>query len=71
MVSQLLGGIGLFLLGVFLLTDGLKTAAGDALRRILVRFTGRPAAAFVSGAEAGEAEDSVDGLRLKAEFSSD
>ncbi|MFO1515211.1 MAG: Na/Pi symporter [Verrucomicrobiota bacterium] len=50
MVSQLLGGIGLFLLGVFLLTDGLKTAAGDALRRILVRFTGRPAAAFVSGA---------------------
>lgn len=49
-VSQLLGGIGLFLLGVFLLTDGLKTAAGDALRRILVRFTGRPAAAFVSGA---------------------
>ncbi len=50
MVSQLLGGIGLFLLGVFLLTDGLKTAAGDALRRVLVRFTGRPAAAFVSGA---------------------
>ena len=50
MVSQLLGGIGLFLLGVFLLTDGLKAAAGDALRRILVRLTGRPAAAFVSGA---------------------
>lgn len=50
MVTQLLGGMGLFLLGVFLLTDGLKTAAGDALRRILVRFTGRPIAAFVSGA---------------------
>jgi phosphate:Na+ symporter len=49
MISQLLGGIGLFLLGVFLMTDGLKTAAGDALRRILVRFTGRPATAFVSG----------------------
>ena len=50
MVSQLLGGIGLFLLGVFLMTDGLKTAAGDKLRRMLVRFTGRPATAFVSGA---------------------
>lgn len=50
MVSQLLGGIGLFLLGVFLLSDGLKTAAGDTLRRILVRFTGRPWTAFVSGA---------------------
>ncbi len=50
MVSQLLGGIGLFLLGVFLLSDGLKTAAGDMLRRILVRFTGRPSTAFVSGA---------------------
>lgn len=50
MVSQLLGGIGLFLLGVFLLSDGLKTAAGDSLRRILVRFTGRPSTAFVSGA---------------------
>jgi phosphate:Na+ symporter len=50
MVSQLLGGIGLFLLGVFLLSDGLKTAAGDTLRRILVRFTGRPSTAFISGA---------------------
>lgn len=49
MVSQLLGGIGLFLLGVFLLSDGLKTAAGDTLRRLLVRFTGRPFTAFISG----------------------
>jgi phosphate:Na+ symporter len=49
MISQLLGGIGLFLLGVFLLTDGLKTAAGDKLRRIIVRFTGRPMTAFFSG----------------------
>jgi len=50
MVSELLGGAGLFLLGVFLMTDGLKTAAGDTLRRMLVRFTGRPATAFLSGA---------------------
>lgn len=49
MIAQLIGGIGLFLLGMLLLTDGLKAAAGEALKRILVRFTGRPASAFVSG----------------------
>ncbi len=50
MLFQLLGGIGLFLLGMTLLTDGLKTFAGDALRRSLLRFTGTPVKAFVSGA---------------------
>jgi phosphate:Na+ symporter len=49
MFTQLLGGIGLFLLGMLLLTDGLKAAAGDALKRVLVRFTGRPVSAFFSG----------------------
>jgi phosphate:Na+ symporter len=49
-VFGLAGGIGLFLLGMALLTDGLKTFAGDALRRTLVRFTGRPVKAFASGA---------------------
>jgi phosphate:Na+ symporter len=49
LISQLFGGIGLFLLGVFLLTDGLKTAGGEVLRRILVKFTGRPFTAFISG----------------------
>lgn len=47
---QLLGGIGLFLLGMTLLTDGLKAFAGEALRRALVRFTGTPFKAFCSGA---------------------
>lgn len=47
--TQLLGGLGLFLLGMLLLTDGLKAAAGEALKRILIRFTGRPFSAFVSG----------------------
>jgi phosphate:Na+ symporter len=46
---QLLGGIGLFLLGMVLLTDGLKAFAGDALRAGLVRFTGTPTKAFASG----------------------
>jgi len=49
-VFQLLGGIGLFLMGMVLLTDGLKAFAGDALRTALVRFTGTPNKAFVSGA---------------------
>lgn len=50
MVFQLLGGIGLFLLGMMLLTDGLKAWAGDRLRLALLRFTGTPIKAFVSGA---------------------
>lgn len=49
-VFHLLGGIGLFLLGMTLLTDGLKAFAGDRLRRALVRFTGAPFKAFLSGA---------------------
>lgn len=47
---NLVGGIGLFLLGMVLLTDGLKTFAGEALRGALIRFTGTPAKAFCSGA---------------------
>lgn len=49
MIFQLLGGIGLFLMGMVLLTDGLKALAGNALRRALVRFTGTPYKAFASG----------------------
>jgi phosphate:Na+ symporter len=49
MIFQLAGGIGLFLLGMVLLTDGLKTFAGDSLRRALLRYTGRPITAFLSG----------------------
>ena len=50
LLFKLVGGIGLFLLGMVLLTDGLKAFAGDALRRWLIRFTGTPARAFASGA---------------------
>lgn len=48
-IFQLAGGIGLFLVGMALLTDGLKSFAGDALRRALLRFTGSRLTAFVSG----------------------
>jgi len=47
---KLIGGIGLFLMGMVMMTDGLKAFAGDALRRALVRFTGTPFKAFASGA---------------------
>ena len=47
---QFVGGVGLFLLGMVLLTDGLKAFAGESLRRALVRFTGTPLKAFGSGA---------------------
>lgn len=50
MIATVFGGIGLFLLGMVLMTDGLKAAAGDALRDILSRFTGGPLSAVVSGA---------------------
>lgn len=37
--SALLGGLGLFLLGTWMMTEGLKIAAGHALRSILDRWT--------------------------------
>jgi phosphate:Na+ symporter len=49
-IFELLGGIGLFLIGMALFTDGLTAFAGDSLRRALLRFTGTPAKAFTSGA---------------------
>ncbi|MBX3728465.1 MAG: Na/Pi cotransporter family protein [Candidatus Sumerlaeia bacterium] len=49
LIFKLVGGIGLFLMGMVLMTDGLKAFAGDSLRRALVRFTGTPWKAFGSG----------------------
>lgn len=44
-----LGGIGLFLLGMMLLTDGVKALAGGALRDVLTRFVRGPVTAMLSG----------------------
>jgi phosphate:Na+ symporter len=49
-IATLLGGIGLFLLGMVLMTDGLRAAAGDALRDLLGRLTRGTLPAFLSGA---------------------
>lgn len=49
LLPPLLGGIGLFLIGMILMSDGLKAVAGNSLKKILERFTGRPLSAFLSG----------------------
>lgn len=49
-LSTVLGGIGLFLLGMILMTDGLKAVAGDSLRGVLSRFTGNRFSAVTMGA---------------------
>lgn len=48
-VLTFLGGIGLFLLGMRLMTEGLTAAAGDTLRNILAAATHSRARAVVSG----------------------
>lgn len=50
MLGSLLGGIGLFILGMRLMTDGFKHAAGRALRDILARSTRTPLRGILSGA---------------------
>jgi len=53
-VLNFIGGVGLFLLGMKLMTEGLKVAAGDALRRILnfatrSRWRGLASGALITG----------------------
>lgn len=50
LVINVTGGVGLFLLGMVILTDGLKALAGDAMRRVLIRFTQTPVSGAVTGA---------------------
>jgi len=44
------GGLGLFLLGMLIMTDGLRTLAGDAIRHILMQFTRTPLSGAATGA---------------------
>jgi len=48
-VTQLLGGLGLFLLGMSMMTDGLKLAAGPSLERLLARATRTRLQALATG----------------------
>jgi phosphate:Na+ symporter len=45
----LLGGLGMFLLGIHHITEGLKSLAGDSLRRVLQRLVGGRFSAVASG----------------------
>ena len=45
-----LGGLGLFLLGMVVLTEGLRALTGRALRRVLSRFTRSPRSGAMTGA---------------------
>lgn len=49
-IGMLIGGLGLFLLGMRLMTDGLKYAAGKSLRNILANSTKTPLHGILSGA---------------------
>ncbi len=46
------GGLGLFLMGMVIMTRGLQSLAGDALRRSLARFTRSPLSGAITGATA-------------------
>jgi len=49
MAVSVLGGVGLFLLGMAVMTDGLKALAGTALRRLLSRTASTPIRATALG----------------------
>ncbi len=49
-VFKAFGGLGLFLLGMNMMSDGLKRTAGDRLRKFLDKITGRPIKGLFVGA---------------------
>lgn len=49
LLGSFIGGIGLFLLGMRMMTDGLKLAAGPALRHILGQWTRTPFRGIFAG----------------------
>ena len=48
----ILGGIGMFLFGMTIMTDALREAAGSRLRRLLAQFTTTPLAGVMTGTAA-------------------
>ncbi|MEQ9617203.1 MAG: Na/Pi symporter, partial [Phycisphaerales bacterium] len=50
MILETMGGLGLFLLGMMLLTDGLKQLAGQAMKKLLARFVRGPFSGLTTGA---------------------
>ncbi len=48
-VLQVIGGVGLFIFGMSVMTDGLKSLAGESLRKLLARFTRNPFTGALTG----------------------
>ena len=48
-ILRSIGGLGLFLLGIIILSDGLRSLAGDAMRSALIRFTHSPLSGAMTG----------------------
>ena len=49
LLAKFAGSVGLFLLGMTLLTDGLTALAGPGMRRTLQAMTGNPVRGFAGG----------------------
>ncbi|MBW8637270.1 Na/Pi symporter [Hoeflea sp. WL0058] len=65
-ILHTLGGVGLFLLGMIWLTEGLRGLSGDALRNALARFTRTPFSGAVTGAIATAAIQSSSATTVTA-----
>ena len=48
-IFEFIGGLGIFLLGIKFMGDGLQKSAGDRLRDILDRFTSNPFLGVLAG----------------------
>ena len=46
---EALGGLGIFLLGMIIMTEGLRSIAGDSIRVALMKFTSTPFSAMLTG----------------------
>lgn len=49
-IIQMLGGLAMFLYGIEIMGDGLKSSSGDALKRVLEKVTGNAFAGVLTGA---------------------
>jgi len=49
-IVTLLGGLGIFLIGLIIMTKGLQSLAGDTLRNAMLHFTKSPYSGALSGA---------------------
>ena len=65
-LAGIAGGLGLFLVGMHLLTENLKTLAGTRIRKAAKRWTQHPAASLLWGLAAGTITQSMAGATFVA-----